>query len=147
MPGTERTSLLSPVLAGVFFTTSATWEATQRLKRQESDTGWLTTPYYIHCVSSATSARHSIWGHTLIQTTPGKLVLVTDTWASQVTLVVKNLPANAGDVRDAGSIPGWGRSGKGYGNPLQYASLENPMYRWSLAGYSPWGHEKLDMPW
>ena len=30
-------------------------------------------------------------------------------WASLVTLVVKNLPANAGDIRDKGSIPGWGR--------------------------------------
>ena len=39
-------------------------------------------------------------------------------WASQVALVVKNLPANAGDVRDAGSIPGSGRSpGIGHGNP------------------------------
>ena len=61
--------------------------------------------------------------------------------------MIKNLPANAGDVTDAGSIPGWGRSGKGCGNPLQYACLENPMDRWSLAGYSPWGHKKLDMPW
>ena len=50
--------------------------------------------------------------------------------ASQVTLVVKNLPANAGDIRDAGSIPGSGRSpGKGHGNPLQYSCLENPMDR------------------
>ena len=41
------------------------------------------------------------------------------TWASQVALVVKNLPANAGDVRDAGLIPGSGRSlGGGNGNPL-----------------------------
>ena len=42
--------------------------------------------------------------------------------------VVKNLPANAGDARDTGSIPGWGRSpGEGSGNPLQYPCLENPM--------------------
>ena len=41
--------------------------------------------------------------------------------------MVKNLPANAGDV---GSIPGWGRSpGEGNGNPLQYSCLENPMDR------------------
>ena len=40
-------------------------------------------------------------------------------WASQVALVVKNPPANAGDIRDAGSIPGLGRSpGEGLGNPL-----------------------------
>ena len=50
--------------------------------------------------------------------------------ASQVVLVVKNPPANAGDVRDVGSIPGWGRSpGEGHGNPLQYSCLENPMDR------------------
>ena len=41
--------------------------------------------------------------------------------------MVKNLPANAGDVRDAGSIPGLGRSpGGGHGNQLQYSCLENP---------------------
>ena len=50
--------------------------------------------------------------------------------ASQVALVVKNPPANGGDVRDLGSIPGSGRSpGGGHGNPLQYSCLENPMYR------------------
>jgi len=39
-----------------------------------------------------------------------------------VALVVRNLPANAGDVRDAVLIPGWGRSlGGGNGNPLQYS--------------------------
>ena len=42
--------------------------------------------------------------------------------------MVKNLLANARDVRDAGSIPGSGRSpGGGHGNPLQYFCLENPM--------------------
>ena len=41
-------------------------------------------------------------------------------WASQVALVVKNLPANAGDMRDMGSIPGWGSSPGGWHrNPLQ----------------------------
>ena len=51
-------------------------------------------------------------------------------WASQVALVGKNPPANAGDVRDVGSIPGLGRSpGKGHGNPLQYFCLENPVDR------------------
>ena len=49
---------------------------------------------------------------------------------SQVVLVVKNPPANAGDVKAAGSIPGLGRSpGGGHGNPLQYSCLENPMER------------------
>ena len=42
--------------------------------------------------------------------------------------MVKNLPANAGDIRDTGSIPGSGRSpGGGHGNPLQYYCLGNPM--------------------
>ena len=44
--------------------------------------------------------------------------------------VVKNLPANARDTRDAGSIPGLGRSPRvGNGNPLQYSCLENLMDR------------------
>ena len=46
--------------------------------------------------------------------------------ASQVTPEVKYLPANAGDIRDVGSIPGSGRSpGIGNGNPLQYSCLDN----------------------
>ena len=44
--------------------------------------------------------------------------------------MVKNTPANAGDARDAGRIPGLGRSpGGGYSNPLQCPCLENPMDR------------------
>ena len=50
--------------------------------------------------------------------------------ASQVLLVIKNQSANAGDVRDADSIPGSGRlPGGGHGSPLQYSCLENPMDR------------------
>ena len=50
--------------------------------------------------------------------------------AFQVVLVVKNPPANVGDVTDSGSIPGSGRSsGEGHGNSLQYSCLENPMDR------------------
>ena len=52
------------------------------------------------------------------------------TWASQAALVVKNLPASAGDVRDTGSILGLGRSPQGgHSNLLQYSCLENPMDR------------------
>ena len=50
--------------------------------------------------------------------------------------MIKNLPVNAGDVRDAGSIPGSGRSPGGrHNNPLQYSCLENPMDRgaWQAA--------------
>ena len=50
--------------------------------------------------------------------------------APQVALVVKNLPANTGDIRDSDLIPGLGRSpGGGHGNPLQYSCLENHMGR------------------
>ena len=58
------------------------------------------------------------------------------TWASQVALVVKNLPVNAEDVRDVSSIPWLERSpGVGNGYPLQYSCLENSMGRgtwWSI---------------
>ena len=57
--------------------------------------------------------------------------------ASQVALVVKNLSFSAGDMRDAGSIPGSGRSpGGGRGNAFQHSSLEHPMDRgtwWATA--------------
>ena len=54
-------------------------------------------------------------------------------WAAQVALMVKNPPANAGDIRDAGLVPGSGRCpGGGHGNPLQYSCLENPMDRGAL---------------
>ena len=59
--------------------------------------------------------------------------------ASQVALVVKNPPANTGDVRDVGSIPGLGRApGGGHDNPLQCSCLENPMDRhaWWAAVHS-----------
>ena len=53
---------------------------------------------------------------------------VTSQGASQVALVVKNPPTNAGDIRGVGSIPGSGRSPEGgNGNPLQYSCLKNPM--------------------
>ena len=57
-----------------------------------------------------------------------------------MVLVVKNLPVNAGDIKDSASIPGLGRSlGGGNGNPLQYSCLENPVDRGAWWGYSPWG--------
>ena len=56
--------------------------------------------------------------------------MVIITCVSQVALLVKNIPANARDIRDTGSIPGSGRwPGGGNGNPLQYSCLENPMTR------------------
>ena len=58
--------------------------------------------------------------------------------ASQMALVVKNLPAYAGDIKDTGSIPGLSRSPEGgNGCPLQYSCLENPM---------DWGALKVTVP-
>ena len=60
-------------------------------------------------------------------------------------LVVKKPPANAGDIRDMGSIPGSGKfPGGGHSNPLQYSCLETPHGQRSLGGYSPWGHTESD---
>ena len=72
--------------------------------------------------------------------------------ASQVVLVAKKPPANAGASEDTGSILGSGGSpGGGHGNPLQYSCLENPRGQRSLAGYSSWGHKELnsteESPW
>ena len=67
----------------------------------------------------------------------GKYNLYRVWWASQVALVIKNLPTHAGDIRDSGLIPGSGRSpGRGHGNPLQYSCLENPHGQRNLVGYS-----------
>ena len=67
-------------------------------------------------------------------------------WASQVAPVIKNLPANAGNIRDVGSIPGLGRYPRvRHGNPLQYSCLENAMDRgawWATVHRIA----KLDMP-
>ena len=66
--------------------------------------------------------------------------------ASQVALVVKNLPASAGDARDLGSIPGLGRF------PWRRKWQPTPVFlpgeshgQGSLVGYSPWVHTELDM--
>ena len=76
-------------------------------------------------------------GHTSLELNVGKqcfktelLLLFKYKESSQVALVTKNPPANAGDVRDPGSIPGSGISpGEGNGNPLQYSCMENHMDR------------------
>ena len=66
-----------------------------------------------------------------------------------MVLVVKNLPANAGDIRNIGSTPGWGRFLRGgNGNTLQYSCLENPMNRgaWCV-GLQRVGHDWSDLAW
>ena len=65
--------------------------------------------------------------------------------------VVKILPANAGDTRDMGLIPGSGRPpGEGTGTPLQYSCLENPMDReawWATVhGATRVGHDLVNKP-
>ena len=61
-----------------------------------------------------------------------------------MALVVKNLPASAGDITDVGSIPGLGRSPRGgNGNPLQFLPEKSYGQR-SLAGYSPRDHNESD---
>ena len=64
-----------------------------------------------------------------------------------MTLVVKNPPANAGDIRDMGLIPRSGRSpGGGHGNPLQYSLPGEPPRTEEPGGlYSPWGRKESDM--
>ena len=64
---------------------------------------------------------------------------------------VKDLPANAGDVRDSGSILGSGKfPGEGNDKPLQYSCLENPMdrgaWRTTVHGVSPWGRKSRTRP-
>ena len=60
--------------------------------------------------------------------------------------MVKDTPANAGNIRDAGLVPGSGRSpGGGHGNPLQYACLENPMDRGAWQAAVHIGRKELDM--
>ena len=70
-------------------------------------------------------------------------------WNSQVAIVVKNPPADAGDAKDAGLIPRSGRSpGEGHGNPLQCSCLENAwrmLHQRSLVGNSPWSCKESDM--
>ena len=62
-------------------------------------------------------------------------------------LVVKNPPANAGDLRDVNSIPGSGRfPGGGPGNPLQYSCLENPMDR-GPCGLQSMGSQRVGHDW
>ena len=62
-------------------------------------------------------------------------------WASQVVLVVKNPPANSGDERDTGLIPG-------QQDPLEEGMVTHSSIHGqrSLAGYSPWGHKESDTP-
>ena len=62
-----------------------------------------------------------------------------------MVLVVKNMPAKAGDIKDAGLIPGSGRSpGEGNGSPLQYSCLETSMDRGAWWATLQGGHKESD---
>ena len=64
----------------------------------------------------------------------------------KVAVLEKNMPANARDIRDTGSILGLERSpGGGHGNPLQYSCLENPKTEETTGLYSPQCHKASDM--
>ena len=65
--------------------------------------------------------------------------IMSPTSQNQASPVVKNPPANAGDVESGRSLGG------GNGNPLQYSSLEKSHGQRSLAGYNLWGHKESDM--
>ena len=96
----------------------------------------------VHGVTKSKTQRvnlvcHSPWGRR-----------VRHDWATkqqQEALVVKNLTANVWDTRDAGSIPGLGRSGVGDGTSLQYPYLEKFHGQRNLVGYSPWDRKEPDM--
>ena len=73
---------------------------------------------------------HSLDPHTSLQRLQAGVCVCVCVYILKLALVVKNLPASAGDIRDAGSIPGSGRSPReGNGNPLQCSCLENSMDR------------------
>ena len=117
-PGIEPGPLVSPAVAGRFFTTAATREAPRAarviLEAQESS-----VPPQPH---PSRGPRHCEGGPALSKGFPG-------------VAEAKSPPANVGDTRDARSIPGSGRCpGRGHGSPLQYSCLESPMDRGARRG-------------
>ena len=94
---------------------------------------------YIYQAFNTISAEHNL--KSLDDT-----ILLAILYTFQMALAVKNLPANAGDARDTGSVPGSGRSpGVGNGNPLLYSFLESSMdrgaWRATVFGVPRLGHD------
>ena len=94
------------------------------------------TPEWSGCLTIMMCLYKELWRHKvkisiwLRKHRPGFMESYKYVWASQLMLVVMNLPANEGDIRDADSILGLERSpAGGHGNPLQYSCLEKPMNR------------------
>ena len=84
-------------------------------------------------VGQWTVAREPWWGCEKSHKKEERILQARFLWqagSSHVALAVKNLPSNAGDLRDMGSVPGWRRSpGGGHGNSPQYCCLEDLMDR------------------
>ena len=87
---------------------------------------WIPLSLVFRCLKELLQGQMQLWPFQVIWL----IILV---WASQVALVVKNPPTNAGDIRDSGSIPRSGRS-PGGGKPLQYSCLEKPTDRGAWRG-------------
>ena len=135
--GTVTTAVSSPSPGSPHTTTSSFWVGgggQARCQEQGSPTPEPWTGTSLQPVRSPAAQQEvgnasflSVYGHPQC------------TWASQAALTVKNLPANAGEVGDEGSISGSGRSpGEGHGNPLQYSYLENPMDRGAWGATVHW---------
>ena len=112
----------------------ATWETQVQSLGQEDllEKGWLPSPIFLPGESHGERSLvgYSSLGHKESDRTEElTLSLSPKNRTSQVALVVKNLPANAGDIRDTCWIPGPRGSPGGHGNLLQYPCLENPMER------------------
>ena len=123
----------------------AWWAAVHGVAEGQTWLGDLTFTFHFHALEKETATHSSVLAWRIPGTgEPGglpsmRLPSVRHNWSDLavaagpshwVALVVKNLPANAGDIRDAGLIPGLGRfPGEGNGYPLQYSCLENPMDR------------------
>ena len=103
----------------------------------------------IRRTQGAASVRHSglcLAGSISQMFASGFAIVTIVTGASQVATVVGNPPANAGDIRDSGSVCGSGRSPRGgHGNPLQHSCLENPVDRGAWRATVHGSHTELDM--
>ena len=124
------------------------WQGLWRVRHS-----WVTTTFTFKDIQDKLSSRQLYTGAWRAGPRSGLAIWIVSHYIDgihvilQGALVVKKLPANAGDIRDAGSIPGLGRTpGGGHGNPIQYSCLQNSMDRETWwATYNPWGRKELDM--
>ena len=115
--------------AAVWSSVVSTWFACALRLRTTGLGGLLYAPavrnyYYL------ITAHSCISDHTPVSVVFTGAIIIVMELPRRLLVVVEKLPANAGDVRDTGLIPGLGRSsGGGHGNPLQYSCLKNSMDR------------------